>query len=187
MSQFSGKTFSGVVSTPLESACETNWGKFVWVFTQGLQLWNINRCHRVFYSFWCLKSTGKLLFLRGNSCQLCCSAKKQGGGHNWKKKLRISELPRAICDFATWGKQVRFPRSRGRSKEERFFGIQSLVGENWAFFLLGWVNCASCSIGYMQFLIFRTFPAFEGLLRGLDRDSCSQSVHWARAACNIYQ
>lgn len=61
-------------------------GKFVLFFTQGLQLCNINRCHSGFYSFCCLKK--KLLFLRGNSCQLCCSAKKQGGGHNWKKKLK---------------------------------------------------------------------------------------------------
>lgn len=57
---------------------------------------------------------GKQLYL----CQLYYSAKKQGAGHNWKKKkIRDSRSsPRAICDFAPWEKQVRFTRSSGRSK-----------------------------------------------------------------------
>lgn len=190
VSQFSGKTFPEVVSPPLESAWETSSrGKLcLWaVFTQGLQLCNRNRCHSVFYSFWCLKKRGKLLFLRGNCCQWCHSAKnKELDTAEEKKYLRISELSkRAIWDFATWRKQVRFQEQWEEQIGETLWD-PDLGREELSPFLLGWVSfCASCSMGCMQFLIFGIFLAFEVLLWGLDRGPCSWSVHGAGVACNI--
>lgn len=124
MSQFSGKTFSEVVSPLVENIWETNSKEKlrVWaVFTQCLQLCNINTCHRVFYSFWCLKKIGKQLFVRGNNCQLHYNAKKQAAWPNWKICIWESQTsPRPICDFTTWRKhEIRFTENSGRRANRR--------------------------------------------------------------------
>lgn len=180
-------------SPPLENAWETNGkGKLRVraVFAQCLQLCNINTCHHVFYSlvFWCLKKIGKQLFLRGNSCQLRYSAKKQAAWPNWKIHIWESQTsPRPICDFTTWRKrEIRFTKNSGRRANGRVcVGSSPWQGRIESLFV--WVSELLCLLLDRLHAIhnLQIFHVFEAVLCELERGPSSGSIHRARIASYI--